>query len=247
MSWWRCSTGLCGCDGAALADDAASIVGEGYQQNLRNAYEFGDLQHGIRTGHGSLPRCGHRWFGWHGSDTCRYKLSWHLRPSIGAVEGRRPDTSPAAPDRPTTNSHPNPCRNTCRAGGYGSARRQRRYGADSVRLGFKTPRWMRRPWVFIRVRSTPAGPDGHGFDGRTAHRGAQGTRGRVQGGNPIASKLIGVRIDRACVLRAGTTWRGSLADLWESFRREVSVEPAKRRLTYYSTSRVARLRRSQLA
>lgn len=63
-------------------DDAASIVDEGYQQT-ENGYGIlgdGSMQVSVRTDMpGVTPAMWAWWFGWHGSDTRRYKL-WHPRP-----------------------------------------------------------------------------------------------------------------------------------------------------------------------
>lgn len=62
-------------------DDAASIVDEGYQQT-ENGYGIlgdGSMQVSVRTDMpGVTPAMWAWWFGWHGSDTRRYKL-WHPR------------------------------------------------------------------------------------------------------------------------------------------------------------------------
>lgn len=131
-------------------DDAASIVDEGYQQT-ENGYGIlgdGSMQVSVRTDMpGVTPAMWAWWFGWHGSDTRRYKL-WHPPgPSIGAVEGRRPGqrgrpSGRAALRRPLVDDQrvhrldETGCRNTIRrAGGHGSARRQRRYGVDLCAVG----------------------------------------------------------------------------------------------------------------
>lgn len=58
-------------------DDAASIVDEGYQQT-ENGYGIlgdGSMQVSVRTDMpGVTPAMWAWWFGWHGSDTRRYKL-----------------------------------------------------------------------------------------------------------------------------------------------------------------------------
>lgn len=67
-------------------DDAASIVDEGYQQT-ENGYGIlgdGSMQVSVRTDMpGVTPAMWAWWFGWHGSDTRRYKL-WHPRAHLSA-------------------------------------------------------------------------------------------------------------------------------------------------------------------
>lgn len=71
---------------ALLAFDAASIVDEGYQQT-ENGYGIlgdGSMQVSVRTDMpGVTPAMWAWWFGWHGSDTRRYKL-WHPRAHLSA-------------------------------------------------------------------------------------------------------------------------------------------------------------------
>ena len=68
-------------------DDAASVADEGYQQT-ENGYgmlEDGSLQVSVRTDMpGVTPAMWSWWFGWHGSDTRRYKL-WHPRAHLSAT------------------------------------------------------------------------------------------------------------------------------------------------------------------
>lgn len=67
-------------------EDAASLADEGYQQT-ENGYglrDDGGLQVSVRTDMpGVTPRMWSWWFGWHGSDTRRYKL-WHPRAHLSA-------------------------------------------------------------------------------------------------------------------------------------------------------------------
>lgn len=130
-------------------DDAASIVDEGYQQT-ENGY-------GI-LGDGSMQVSVHRHARGHSRDVgmvVRLARQRHpplqavapAGPSIGAVEGRRPGqrgrpSGRAALRRPLVDDQrvhrldETGCRNTIRrAGGHGSARRQRRYGVDLCAVG----------------------------------------------------------------------------------------------------------------
>jgi DAPG hydrolase PhiG domain len=67
-------------------DDAASVADEGYQQT-ENGYgvlDDGSMQVSVRTDMpGVTPAMWSWWFGWHGSDTRRYKL-WHPRAHLSA-------------------------------------------------------------------------------------------------------------------------------------------------------------------
>ncbi|BBX73513.1 hypothetical protein H7H78_05710 [Mycobacterium shinjukuense] len=67
-------------------DDVATIANEGYQQT-ENGYgilEDGSMQVSVRTDMpGVTPAMWSWWFGWHGSDTRRYKL-WHPRAHLSA-------------------------------------------------------------------------------------------------------------------------------------------------------------------
>jgi hypothetical protein len=67
-------------------DDAASVADEGYQQT-ENGYgmlDDGSFQVSVRTDMpGVTPAMWSWWFGWHGSDTRRYKL-WHPRAHLSA-------------------------------------------------------------------------------------------------------------------------------------------------------------------
>lgn len=67
-------------------DDAAALLGEGYQQT-ENGYGVlrdGGLQVSVRTEMpGVTPTMWSWWFGWHGSDSRRYKL-WHPRAHVSA-------------------------------------------------------------------------------------------------------------------------------------------------------------------
>jgi DAPG hydrolase-like protein len=67
-------------------EDAASIADEGYQQT-ENGYgilDDGSMQVSVRTDMpGVTPAMWTWWFGWHGSDTRRYKL-WHPRAHLSA-------------------------------------------------------------------------------------------------------------------------------------------------------------------
>ncbi|MBW0019163.1 MAG: hypothetical protein JO236_16675 [Mycobacterium sp.] len=68
-------------------DDAASVADDGYQQT-ENGYGIladGSLQVSVRTDMpGVTPQMWSWWFGWHGSDTRRYKL-WHPRAHLFAA------------------------------------------------------------------------------------------------------------------------------------------------------------------
>ena len=68
-------------------DDAASVAEDGYQQT-ENGYgvlEDGSYQVSVRTDMpGVTPAMWVWWFGWHGSDTRRYKL-WHPRAHLSAA------------------------------------------------------------------------------------------------------------------------------------------------------------------
>jgi hypothetical protein len=67
-------------------DDAATLLDEGYQQT-ENGYgrlRDGGLQVSARTDMpGVTPAMWDWWFGWHGSDSRRYKL-WHPRAHVSA-------------------------------------------------------------------------------------------------------------------------------------------------------------------
>ena len=67
-------------------EDAASVADEGYQQT-ENGYgmlDDGSFQVSVRTDMpGVTPAMWAWWFGWHGSDTRRYKL-WHPRAHLSA-------------------------------------------------------------------------------------------------------------------------------------------------------------------
>ncbi len=67
-------------------DDAASVANEGYQQT-ENGYgilDDGSFQVSVGTDMpGVTPAMWAWWFGWHGSDTRRYKL-WHPRAHLSA-------------------------------------------------------------------------------------------------------------------------------------------------------------------
>ncbi len=67
-------------------DDAGSLLGDGYQQT-ENGYGVlrdGGLQVSVRTDMlGVTPTMWSWWFGWHGSDSRRYKL-WHPRAHVSA-------------------------------------------------------------------------------------------------------------------------------------------------------------------
>jgi hypothetical protein len=68
-------------------DDAASVADDGYQQT-ENGYgilQDGSFQVSVRTDMpGVAPAMWAWWFGWHGSDTRRYKL-WHPRAHLSAA------------------------------------------------------------------------------------------------------------------------------------------------------------------
>ncbi len=67
-------------------DSAATLLDEGYQQT-ENGYGFlrdGGIQASARTDMpGVTPQMWTWWFGWHGSDSRRYKL-WHPRAHVSA-------------------------------------------------------------------------------------------------------------------------------------------------------------------
>lgn len=67
-------------------DEAATILDEGYQQT-ENGYgrlREGGIQVSVRTDmRGVTPAMWEWWFGWHGSDSRRYKL-WHPRAHVSA-------------------------------------------------------------------------------------------------------------------------------------------------------------------
>jgi DAPG hydrolase-like protein len=67
-------------------DDAASLADSGYQQT-ENGYgmlEDGSIAISVRTDMpGVTPQMWSWWFGWHGSDSRRYKL-WHPRAHVSA-------------------------------------------------------------------------------------------------------------------------------------------------------------------
>lgn len=67
--------------------DAASVADEGYQQteNGFGVLEDGSYQVSVRTDMpGVTPAMWAWWFGWHGSDSSRYKL-WHPRAHLSAA------------------------------------------------------------------------------------------------------------------------------------------------------------------
>jgi hypothetical protein len=67
-------------------DDAALMLDEGYQQteNGYGALRDGEMQVSVRTDMpGVTPQMWAWWFGWHGSDSLRYKL-WHPRAHVSA-------------------------------------------------------------------------------------------------------------------------------------------------------------------
>ncbi len=119
-------------------DDAASIVDKGYQQT-ENGYGIlgdGSMQVSVRTDMpGVTPAMWAWWFGWHGSDTRRYKL-WHPRAHLSARWKDGDQDSGLVDDQRVHRLDETGCRNTIRrAGGHGSARRQRRYGVDLCAVG----------------------------------------------------------------------------------------------------------------
>ena len=68
-------------------DDAAGVAEEGYQrtENGYGVLEDGSFQVSVRTDMpGVTPAMWTWWFGWHGSDTRRYKL-WHPRAHLSAA------------------------------------------------------------------------------------------------------------------------------------------------------------------
>lgn len=67
--------------------DAASVADEGYQQteNGFGVFDDGSYQVSVRTDMpGVTPAMWSWWFGWHGSDSRRYKL-WHPRAHLSAA------------------------------------------------------------------------------------------------------------------------------------------------------------------
>lgn len=219
-------------------DDAASIVDEGYQQT-ENGYGIlgdGSMQVSVRTDMpGVTPAMWAWWFGWHGSDTRRYKL-WHPRAHLSA-RWKDGDQDSGA-------------------GRRGAQRYVSRWSMISEYIGstklgaaiqFVEPAAMGLPddsddtvsicarlgsadapvdagWFVHQVRSTPGGSEMRSrfwMGGpHIAVRKAPEVASKAV--RPIASKLIGVSESTARNLLVYCAQEmnhlaGFLADLWESF------------------------------
>ena len=200
-------------------EDAASIANQGYQQT-ENGYGMlndGSMQVSVRTDMPAVtPAMWTWWFGWHGSDSRRYKL-WHPRAHLSARWRDGDD-----------------------AGRKGEQRYIGRCSMISEYIGstmlnaaiqFVTPTMMGLPgdsddavsicarlgsgdvpvdagWFVHQVRSTQGGAEMRSrLDGRTTHRGAQrpwrgfagGASHRVAGSWHLGSH----RSQSAGALRAG--------------------------------------------
>lgn len=105
-------------------DDVATLADEGYQQTENGYGVLGDesMQVSVRTDMpGVTPAMWVWWFGWHGSDSRRYKL-WHPRAHVYAAWKDAEDAEDAGRKLWQPRAHVSAARNAEDAGRHGTER-----------------------------------------------------------------------------------------------------------------------------